>query len=67
MIKNGPQSVVLESSAKPSHIGYTVAEDSRTTDFRLGLLVLIGTGMTTMNILNRLVDLDLNLIWAGEG
>ena len=45
-----------------------LAEDSRTTDFRLGLLVLVGTRMkTTMNIPNGLVDLDLNVIWAGKG
>ena len=40
----------------------------RTTDFRLGLLVLVRNKMTSLRqLMNRLVDLELNLIWAGKG
>ena len=51
--------MVLESTVK---LGLT--EDSRTTDFRLGLLVLV-IRMTAMTISKRLVDLGSGL--AGQG
>ena len=46
-----PESVVLDSSDKSSLMaaetgGLGLTEDSRTTDFRLGLLVLVGIRMT---------------------
>jgi len=56
VLHNYPESVVLESSAKPSlgkkclpRLGLT--DDSRTTEFPLGLLVLIFIGKTSLRLL----------------